>query len=73
MEINMNEQQIGQAYAQLGICQAFAPNGQAQEGFARIMREMQADGKTDRTQVAVLAGALVTGLAYGNWPRDGIH
>lgn len=55
------------SYQLLGILQAEAPNGAAQQDCAAYYHELQASFE-EREVAARMAGCLVDGYRYGNWP-----
>lgn len=55
-------------YALLGVLQAYAPNGPAQQLCTNMVHKAQADGASDKEVEQMLANAISDGLTHGNWP-----
>jgi len=54
----------------LGMASALAPDEDAHDGFAAIVRRME-QGKKSYTDIALtLISAVSDGLRTGNWPKD---
>lgn len=66
--VGVKNQQI---QAMLGLLQSYAPNGKAQAlcatQFNSVLPQNQKDELQD-AQIRHLAGALLDGLKFGNWP-----
>lgn len=54
----------------LGVLQAAAPNGDAQQICTQLVQDMQRDGVELHQQIRVLAGEVYNGLTTGNWPWE---
>lgn len=48
------------------IC--LAPTGKEQEGFAKIVRDMEGAGEEPEAICLTIASAIVDGLRHNNWP-----
>lgn len=62
------QQELVSATTLLGIVQSYAPSGDAQQKCTEMFWDAQREGATPRDLVRMLAGSLVDGFAYDNWP-----
>lgn len=55
-------------YKLLTILQSYAPIGSAQQKCTDLVHEMERDRFSDKEIVERLAGYIIDGLRYENWP-----
>ena len=53
----------------LTVYNLLAPTGKEQTAMVALVAEMQRERLTDKQIVRHVAGAIVDGVAYGNWPK----
>lgn len=46
-----------------------APNGKVQQAFTKMANDMRLDGESNERVVAALAGGILDGVRFGNWPE----
>jgi hypothetical protein len=55
-------------YKLLTVLQSYAPDEAAQVLVTKQLHEAQAEGASESALELMLAGAIVDGLRFGNWP-----